>query len=154
MKQQLMANLHQLLLQISTTDRKFNPQYMGAAYALTPLSSTTRLCSPPPIIHYRSKTAFVWCSQRFDTRNKRKMHTACNPESAAHTSHRTKPAPDPHQSTLRRMYRFCSAGLQPQCLVELQFQDRHCIDTRIVQQPIMPGFRSQVCRLVKFLFPM
>ncbi len=49
---------------------------------------------------------------------------------------------------------FYSAGLPPQCLVELQFRDRLCIDTRIVQQPIMPGFRSQVCRLVKFLFPM
>ena len=44
------------------------------------------------------------------------------------------------------------AGLQPQCLVELQFQDRLCIDTRTVQQPIMPGFRSQDCRLVKLKF--
>ena len=44
------------------------------------------------------------------------------------------------------------AGLQPQCLVELQFQDRLCIDTRTVQQPIMPGFRSQDCRLVELQF--
>ena len=42
------------------------------------------------------------------------------------------------------MYRFCSAGLQPQCLVELQFRDWLCIDTRIVQQPLISGFRSQV----------
>ena len=33
-----------------------------------------------------------------------------------------------------------SAGLPPQCLVVLQFRDRVCIDTRIVQQPIMPSF--------------
>ena len=52
------------------------------------------------------------------------------------------------------MCHLYNAGLPPQCLVELQFQDRLCIDIRIVQQPIMPGFRSQVCRLVKFLFPM
>ena len=30
------------------------------------------------------------------------MHTACNPELADHTGHHTKPAPDPHQSALRR----------------------------------------------------
>ena len=46
------------------------------------------------------------------------------------------------------MCHLYSAGLPPQCLVELQFQDRLCIGTRIVQQPIMPGFRCQVYRLV------
>ena len=30
-----------------------------------------------------SETAFDWCSQRFDTRNKRKMHNACNTDLAA-----------------------------------------------------------------------
>ena len=144
-----MANLHQLLLQISTTDRKFNPQYMGAAYALTPLSSTTRLCSPPPTINFWSKTALVWCSQKFDTRNRRKMHNACNPDLADHTTHRTTPAPDPHQSAVRRMCHIYRAGLPPQCLVVLQFRNRLCIDTRNVQQPIMPGFRCQICCLVK-----
>jgi len=48
------------------------------------------------------------------------MHDACNTDLAHHTTHRTKPAPDPHQSALRRMRHFCSTGLQPQCLVELQ----------------------------------
>ena len=51
------------------------------------------------------------------------------------------------------MCHLYSAGL-PHCLVKLHFQDRLCIDARIVQQSFMPGFRSQVCRLVKFLFPM
>ena len=51
------------------------------------------------------------------------------------------------------MCHLYSAGL-PRCLVKLQFRDRLCIDTRIVQQPLMPEFRRQVCRLVKFLFPM
>ena len=55
-----------------------------------------------------------------------------------------------HSCTPRSAYyHFFGAVSPPQCLVELQFQDRHCIDTRIVQQPIMPGFRSQVCRLSK-----
>ncbi len=47
---------------------------------------------------------------------------------------------------------FYSAGFLPQCLVELQFRDRLCINTRILQQPIMPGFGCQVCRLVKLKF--
>ena len=72
------------------------------------------------------------------------MHNTYNPELANHTTHRTTPVPDPHQSTLRRMCHLCSAGLPPQCLVEIQFRDRLSIDTRIVQQPIMPGFRFQV----------
>ena len=80
------------------------------------------------------------------------MHNACNPELALHNTHRTTPAPDPHQSTLRRMCHLYSAGLPPQCLVELKLRDQLCIDTRIVQQLIMPGFRSQVCRLVKLKF--
>jgi len=80
------------------------------------------------------------------------MHNAYNPDLAAHTARRTTPVPDPHQSTLRRMCHFYIAGLPPQFLVELQFWDRLCIETRIVQQPIMPGLRSQVCRLVKLKF--
>ena len=99
-------------------------------------------------------TAFVRYSQRFDTRNKWKMHNACNTDLADHTTHHTNLVPDPHQSTLRRMCHLRSADLQPQCLVELHFRDWLCIDTRIVQQPIMPGFHSQVCRLVNLLFPM
>ena len=47
------------------------------------------------------------------------------------------------------MCHFYIAGLPPQFLVELQFWDRLCIETRIVQQPIMPSFRCQDCRLVK-----
>ena len=94
----------------------------------------------------------MWCSQRFDTRIRRKLHTAYHTESADHTTHRTIQAPDPHQFTLRRMCHLYSAGLPPQCLVKLQFRDRLCIDTRIVQQPLIPGFRCQVCRLVKLKF--
>ena len=67
------------------------------------------------------------------------MHNAYNTDLAAHTTHRTAPAPDPHQSTLRRMCLFYSAGLPPQGLVELQYRDRICIVTRIVRQPIMPA---------------
>ena len=50
------------------------------------------------------------------------------------------------------MCHFCSAGLPPHCLVKLKFRYQLCIDTRIVQQPIMPSFRSQVSRLVKLKF--
>ena len=42
------------------------------------------------------------------------------------------------------MSHLFSAGLPPQCLVKLQFQDQLCIDTSIVKQPIMTGFRVQV----------
>ena len=134
------------------TDRKFKLQSTPTQYTLNPPSSTTPLCSPPPTINCRSKTAFVWCSQRFDARHRRKLHTACKPALAAHTTRRTTPAPGPHQSPLRRMCHRYSAGLPPQCLVQLQFRDRLCIDNRNVPQPIMPGFRCQVCRLVKLKF--
>ena len=50
------------------------------------------------------------------------------------------------------MCHLFSAGLPPHCLVELQFHELLSIDTRIVQEPIMPGFRSQVCRLVKLKY--
>ncbi len=42
------------------------------------------------------------------------------------------------------MCHLYSAGLPPQCLVKLQFRNRLRIDSRIVQQPITPGFRYQV----------
>ena len=77
------------------------------------------------------------------------MHTAYNTDLAAHTTRRTTPVPSPHQSALRRMRHLYSAGLPPQCLVKLQFRDRLCIDAPIVQQSLRPGFRCQVCRLVK-----
>ncbi len=94
-----------------------------------------------PINHgFQLKAHLFRCSQRFDTRNSQKLHTAYNPDLADHTTHHTKPAHGPHQSTLCRMCHLYSPGLPPQCLVELQFRDRLCIDTRIVQQPIMPGF--------------
>jgi len=85
-------------------------------------------------------TTYVRYLRRFDTRNRRKLRTAYNPELAHHTIHRTTPAPDPHQSTLRPLCHLYSAGLPPQCLVELQFRDRLCIDTRIMQKSTMPGF--------------
>ena len=44
------------------------------------------------------------------------------------------------------MCHLFSAGLPPQYLVELQFWDQLCIGTRIVPQPITPGFRCQVFR--------
>jgi len=34
------------------------------------------------------------------------MHIAYNPDLAARTTSRTTPVPDPHQSTLRRMYQL------------------------------------------------
>ena len=126
------------------TDRKFKLQSTPTQYTLKPPSSTTTLCSPPPTINFRSKAAIVWCSQRFDARNKRRMHTACNPDLADHATRRTTPVPDPLQPTRRRMCHRYSAGLPPQLLVKLQFRDRLSIDTCIVQQPIMPAFRFQV----------
>ena len=67
-----------------------------------------------------------------------------------HTTPLTAPRPRLHPARPHSpAYDIYSAGLPPQCLVKLQFRYRLCIDTRIVQQPIMPSFRCQVCRLVK-----
>ena len=77
------------------------------------------------------------------------MHTAYNPDLADHTTHRTKPAPDPRSATCAIS---TAQDYHPNFLVETQFRVRLCIHTGIVQQPIMPGFRSQVCRLVKLKF--
>ena len=68
------------------------------------------------------------------------MHIAYNPDLAAHTTRRTTPAPDPHQSALRRICHLHSAGLPARCLIKLQFRDWLSIDTGVVQQPIMPEF--------------
>ena len=70
---------------LPTLDKKFKPQSACQHYALNPLSSSTFLCSPQPSIYFSSKTAFVWCSQRFDARNRRKIHTAYNTELAHHS---------------------------------------------------------------------
>ena len=51
------------------------------------------------------------------------MHSACNKDLAHHTTRRTTPVPDPHRSALRRVCHLYSAGLPPQCLVELKFRD-------------------------------
>ncbi len=118
---------------------------MSTRYALIPLLSCTPLCSPQPTINFRSKTAFVWLSQKFDPRNKRRMHTAYNPDLAHHTTRRTKPAPDPHQSTLRRMCHLYSAGLPPQCLVELHFWDRHSAQARRLDQAHITPTDSREC---------
>ena len=89
-------------LAIWPTDRKSHPQSPPSQYALHPHLSSTTLCYPKPTINFRSKTDFVWCSQRFDARNKRKMHNACNPDLAAHTTHRTKPAPASSPTACRK----------------------------------------------------
>ena len=109
--------------------------------------SSTTFCSLPTTLNFRSKTAFVRSSHRFDTRNRRKLHTAYNPDLGARATRRTTPVPVPHQSTLRRMCHLYSAGLPSQCLVEIQLRDRLSTFTRIAQRPNMPGFPSQVCRL-------
>ena len=80
------------------------------------------------------------------------MHSACNTDLAHHPTHHTKPAPASSTLARRRMYHLYSAGLRSQYLVELHFRNQLCIDTRIVQQPIMTGFRSRVCRLGKLKF--
>ena len=111
-------------LEKRVTDRKFKPQSSSIVYILNPPSSKTTLCSHPPTINFTAKTAFVRCSQRCDARNRRKIHIAYNLDLEDHTTHRTKPEPDPHFSPLRIMCHLYSARLPPQCLVELQFRGR------------------------------
>ena len=85
-------------LEKRVTDRKFKRHSSSTGYILNPPSSKTTLCSHPPTIYFRAETAFVRCSQRCDARNRRKMHTAYNLDLEDHTTHCTKPAPDPHFS--------------------------------------------------------
>ena len=80
---------------LDLTDRKFNPQSTPTQYAQYPHLSSTTLCYPKPTMNFRSKTAFVRCSQRFDTRNRRKIHIAYNPDLAAQTTRRRRPLPAP-----------------------------------------------------------
>ena len=54
---------------------------------MNPRLSSHTLSAPKQTINFRSKTALVWCSQKFDARNKRKMHTACKPHLAHHSPH-------------------------------------------------------------------
>ena len=119
---------------IDTTDRKFNIQSTSTQYALHPLSSSATLCNPQPTFNFRSNTTFVRCSQRFDTRNKRKLHPAYKTEQAYHTNRRTTPAPAPHHSTLRPLCHLYNAGLPPNCLVKLQFRFRLCAQVRLLDQ--------------------
>ena len=127
------------------TDRKFKPQLTSTQYTLNPLSSSTTLCSPPPTINFRPQTAFVCCSQRFDARNKRRMHTTYNPELADHTTRRTTPAPGLHQSTLRRMCHLYSAGLPTGSLVKLQLRDRLRAQVRRLDQAHTTPIGSGEC---------
>jgi len=62
------------------------------------------------------------------------MHNACNPDLAAHTTRRTKPASDPHPHTLRRMCHLYIAGLPPHCLVKLQFRELLYAQVRMLDQ--------------------
>ena len=100
---------------MTITDRKSHPQSHPQShpsqYTLNPLSSSTTLYSLPQTINFRPKTAFFWFLASFDMRDKRRMHTAYNPDLAAHTTRRTTPAPRPHQSTLRssRRRRYTTA---------------------------------------------
>ena len=114
----------------------------------TPLTTLSqRLVHTNP----RSAASAISTAQDYRPNDRRKLQTACNTDLAHPTTHRATPAPNPHQSTLRLCHLY-SAGLPPQCLVELKLRDQLCVDTRIVPQLIMPGFRSQVCRLVKLKF--
>ena len=47
------------------------------------------------------------------------------------------------------MCHLCSADLQPQGLIKLQFRVVLCIRTRRVRPLIMTRFRRQICRQVK-----
>ena len=63
------------------------------------------------------------------------MHTAYNPELTAHTTHRTKPAPDPHQSILRRashVSKFCCTP----CCATLRSGRRHSYTTACCTRPL------------------
>ena len=92
---------------------------------------------------------FVWHFERYAQRNKRRLHNFYRPALAALNIQCALPAAAPRLPMLRRVCHYCSAELPTQCLIKLQLRDRLCIRTRISHQPIVSGFRCQVCRLVK-----
>ena len=92
---------------------------------------------------------FVWDYERYDQRNKRRLHNFYRPASAALNTQCAPQAAAPRLPMLRRTYHYSSAGLPTQCLIKLQLRDRLCMRTRISHRPIVFGFRCQVCRLVK-----
>ena len=53
---------------------------------------------------------------------------------------------------LRRVCHYYSAELPTHCLIKLQFRVRLCIHIHRGRPLIIPGFRCQVCRLVKLNF--
>ena len=82
----------------------------------------------------------------------RKLHNVFNPASAVLNIQCALPAATPRLPTLRRVCHSCSAGLPSQRLIKLQFRDRLRIRTHRGRPLIIPGFRCQVCRLVKLQF--
>ena len=62
------------------------------------------------------------------------------------------PAAAPRLPKLQRVCHSCSAELPTQCLIKLQLRDRLCIRIHKGRPLIIPGFRCQVCRLVKLQF--
>ena len=66
---------------------------------------------------------------------------------------RTTPAPDPHQSTLRRMCHFYNAGLPPQCLVKLQLRDRLRAQVRRLDQAHITPTDSVECTPLRVARP-
>ncbi len=92
---------------------------------------------------------FVGYSERYDQRNKQKLPDLDQPASAALNIQCASQAAVPRLPKLRRVCHYCSAGLPTQRLIKLQLRDRLCFRTRTGHQPIVHGFRCQVCRLVK-----
>ncbi len=95
---------------------------------------------------------FVRYSAKLEPRNTRKLHNVFNSESAVLAIQCALQAARPRLLTLRRLCHYCSAELPTHRLIKLQFRDRLCMRTSISHQPIMPGFRCQVCRLIKLKF--
>ncbi len=96
----------------------------------------------------------VGYSERWNESNKRKLPCLYKPASAVLNIQCALAAAAPRVPMLHRPCHSLGAGLPTQCLIKLQLRDRLCIRmrTRISHQPIVPGFRCQVCRLVKINF--
>ena len=96
---------------------------------------------------------FVRYSEKLAPLNTRSLHIVFNPASAVLNIQCAPQAAVPRLPKLRRVCHYCSAGLPSQRLIKLHLRDRLCIrtrtGTRISHQPIVHGFRCQVCRLVK-----
>ena len=138
------ALLRSLILAWRARDSKFKPVYPPVSYTLISHCLQTFCAGPCPTHDLESKNTFFSITPLKHTHPKdarqqlrpQISRPLSGPRGAGNYAYRTLPAPALRPPTLRRMCHLRSAGLRPQGLLRLQFQDRLCARGRAMQQPM------------------